>query len=820
MTSHKSAWSMGKKQRHEALALNLPRGGDNTEDSSQADETKRLVIIIDVDNTLYSEKDLLSSMGDGIETQIVRNTHLFGLLHFNLTPDQCDELYKKYGSTIEGLRHTLPPDQVRETMARFYREVYDPIDFSCLLGMSKKEKGVSQNEDDQVRSGYDHGHALQRRRALAEFLQSICSTHPVYLASNSPKGHIHRAINSLGLGNVNFAGVLSPDIDEGDVSSAEAGADSFPTKSSPGQYYKHVLDRYSPNSDRIILLDDSLHNLREAESVGIEGIHINQSGGRTLEEGIAEAMGHILPAQSSSSKTSGNRYTFSDVDYLLAKNKVDIQSINPNVWKDLAEKLAERIQQNASEDGVILRIADLGAGMLSMLQLILKGGGEGDRAKLSILELIKSSLSQDNSITKLEYFGYESNLNLLEGCKEKLQKMGFQGITSDDRVVFTKTMSDGIEVAIHLRPTDYQNEQSPPKGLDLVIGCCFADLFDPSQLALSIQKFAHGTSPPLVYFPITFTGTTQFDPTYPSEKGNQLIPSDTTAFQMYAESLTAHGHNLDPTLIVNAISGHGGSLISKGTSDWIIDPSTDKHLFETMIYFFGMSGAREIANAHLDSTGWIQRCRIKPRTIVVSNVDLLFQLKDCSQVDEVKEVTIVDGNGNTPAAVSVQEIQFVAPYKVTTITKQWDTTDSSHLSPDQVEIESLSSLISSGTELKIFKGTFDSESALDENIDGMADKSMEYPLAYGYSLVGRIVACGSNVDEALLGRLAFTFSPHSSRVIVDMDAMQLVPHGISAEDAVFMPSVETALSLVHDAHIRVGENVAVYGQGMIYQQLV
>ena len=50
--------------------------------------------------------------------------------------------------------------------------------------------------------------------------------------------------------------------------------------------------------------------------------------------------------------------------------------------------------------------------------------------------------------------------------------------------------------------------------------------------------------------------------------------------------------------------------------------------------------------------------------------------------------------------------------------------------------------------------------------------------------------------------------------------MQLVPHGISAEDAVFMPSVETALSLVHDAHIRVGENVAVYGQGMIYQQLV
>ncbi len=92
---------------------------------------------------------------------------------------------------------------------------------------------------------------------------------------------------------------------------------------------------------------------------------------------------------------------------------------------------------------------------------------------------------------------------------------------------------------------------------------------------------------------------------------------------------------------------------------------------------------------------------------------------------------------------------------------------------------------------------------------------MEYPLTYGYSLVGRVVACGSNVDdvESLMGRLVFTFSPHSSRVLVDRDAIQLVPDGISAEDAVFFPSIETALSLVHDANVRMGENVAVFGQG-------
>jgi threonine dehydrogenase-like Zn-dependent dehydrogenase len=164
----------------------------------------------------------------------------------------------------------------------------------------------------------------------------------------------------------------------------------------------------------------------------------------------------------------------------------------------------------------------------------------------------------------------------------------------------------------------------------------------------------------------------------------------------------------------------------------------------------------------------------------------------------------------------VQEIQFVSLYNVTAITKVWDTSKRNQLGPNQVEIESICSLISSGTELKIFKGMFES-AALDVNIKGMSDESMEYPLSYGYSLVGRVVACGAEVDdsESMIGKLAFVFAPHSSRVIVEREAIQLVPGGIDAEDAIFMPSVETALSLVHDANIRVGENVAVYGQGLI-----
>ncbi len=117
--------------------------------------------------------------------------------------------------------------------------------------------------------------------------------------------------------------------------------------------------------------------------------------------------------------------------------------------------------------------------------------------------------------------------------------------------------------------------------------------------------------------------------------------------------------------------------------------------------------------------------------------------------------------------------------------------------------------------MKVFKGQFE-DAALDVNIKGMENERMAYPLSYGYCLVGRIVKCGKDVSEkTFLGKLAFTFAAHATHVVVSVDGLHLVPNGIAAEDAIFMPSVETALSLVHDAHVKVGENVAVFGQGLI-----
>ena len=58
----------------------------------------------------------------------------------------------------------------------------------------------------------------------------------------------------------------------------------------------------------------------------------------------------------------------------------------------------------------------------------------------------------------------------------------------------------------------------------------------------------------------------------------------------------------------------------------------------------------------------------------------------------------------------------------------------------------------------------------------------------------------------------FCFSPHGSTAVVEQDSAMEVPEGISAEDAAFLPAVETAVSLVMALRPLLGERVAVIGQ--------
>lgn len=83
--------------------------------------------------------------------------------------------------------------------------------------------------------------------------------------------------------------------------------------------------------------------------------------------------------------------------------------------------------------------------------------------------------------------------------------------------------------------------------------------------------------------------------------------------------------------------------------------------------------------------------------------------------------------------------------------------------------------------------------------------------------MGKVTRCASDVPNAerLLGQTVFAFAPHSTYAIVDHNAVRILPNGIDPMDAVFLPAVETALSIVQDARVIPGENVAIFGQGLV-----
>jgi len=134
--------------------------------------------------------------------------------------------------------------------------------------------------------------------------------------------------------------------------------------------------------------------------------------------------------------------------------------------------------------------------------------------------------------------------------------------------------------------------------------------------------------------------------------------------------------------------------------------------------------------------------------------------------------------------------------------------------PGQVVVQAVLSAISSGTERLVYTGQFPEDLAADETIAALSG-SLHYPLKYGYSMIGVVTAVGSNVSPEWLGRRVFAFNPHESAFIADLEYLLPAPAGVSDEDAVFLPNMETAVNLVMDGRPLLGECVAVLGQGIV-----
>jgi FMN phosphatase YigB (HAD superfamily) len=619
-----------------------------------------------VDNCLYSESEIQDISGNGIEKQIIQNTHDFGRLVLNLTKDECDEMYQQYGSTIEGIRHKLlseglADDRVHELLQQYYCYVYDRIDMTCLL---------PNRHQTVINTGYNHARSRLRQEFIREMLQSM--PYPIYFASNSPKRHVLRVLSAMGLKNVDYDGLLTPDALEGQI--------KYPTKFQPAEFFKSLLEQYG--SERLILIDDSKTNIQKAKDVGIQGIVVNHDNGVTLEQALSVFVGHV-ENKSPGSSLVPDSYEFSDVKYLQSKYNVDMEAINPRVWDKMIERLFSNRDQQEYKDNV--RIVDIGAGLLSMLDLIIMGVKE----KQPLIERMTSG-------SVLHYIAYESNESLLDAIHNRVRSLGFVSIKTEEKDEYVYILQGKVTVKLVLRVKDFTQEKlGSEERPDIILGCCFADLFDPNELVTSVAQFVNyytgdddeeqqNSSPReiLLYFPITFSGTTQFVTPHPFEIGvdQKVIPSDTLAFRLYSQNLIEqHGHNLDPIRLIEAFENIGASLLEKGQSVWHIDPYQNAYLWKTMLHFFRNSAAFEIMKCNLDSVGWLKRAERASSPIRVMNQDLLLSLP------------LPFSKNNLSNSISenfyevndiVEEIVFIAPYKVGKNVKRLQ---ENHLEPNQVE---------------------------------------------------------------------------------------------------------------------------------------
>ncbi|MDQ6859505.1 MAG: zinc-binding alcohol dehydrogenase [Chloroflexota bacterium] len=132
--------------------------------------------------------------------------------------------------------------------------------------------------------------------------------------------------------------------------------------------------------------------------------------------------------------------------------------------------------------------------------------------------------------------------------------------------------------------------------------------------------------------------------------------------------------------------------------------------------------------------------------------------------------------------------------------------------PGDVRVRAVLSAISQGTEMLVYRGEVDADLALDlPTLTG----GYGFPLKYGYASVGRAVGVGRDVRDVREGDLVFALHPHQDEYVVPASFVHGLADKATPDEGVFLANLETAINVVLDAKPRLGEVVAVFGQGVV-----
>ncbi len=151
-----------------------------------------------------------------------------------------------------------------------------------------------------------------------------------------------------------------------------------------------------------------------------------------------------------------------------------------------------------------------------------------------------------------------------------------------------------------------------------------------------------------------------------------------------------------------------------------------------------------------------------------------------------------------------RELWFTAPRRV-----ELREATRGELSSGQLRLRALASGVSQGTELLLYRG--EGPTPFDPSLDAPATPT--FPRRYGYAWVGEVTE--ARAPGVALGARFFALLPHGDEHCVPASTARALPAGVPAERAVLAANLETALNVVWDAGITLGDHVLVLGGGVV-----
>jgi len=140
------------------------------------------------------------------------------------------------------------------------------------------------------------------------------------------------------------------------------------------------------------------------------------------------------------------------------------------------------------------------------------------------------------------------------------------------------------------------------------------------------------------------------------------------------------------------------------------------------------------------------------------------------------------------------------------------------LKPNEVRVKTLVSGIKTGTEMALFSGNtpflsnkFDPRLRLFQPAEGEG----LYPCNLGSWMVGTVIDTGAQVKKYKVGDRVHGGLAHRPTNVCAEDTLYPLKKGVKPETALFTDPAIFALQAVHDAQIKVGDEVAVFGLGAL-----